>query len=167
MKFSRSVEYKMSNPILTKNSENKVSSPEQLNDYIKVSNLGVWLILLVLIILLASVFIWGAFGQIKTTVSAVGVAQNGTVLCYAESVDKIAVGDEVKIDGKSGKVVSVSDKPISIKEIETLYDEYTMYSLNLPEWNYEISISCENCEDGVKNAKIICDTIKPISFIIG
>ena len=47
----------MSNPILSKGSGEKVRSPENLNDYIKVSNIGVWVILGVLLLLLVSVFI--------------------------------------------------------------------------------------------------------------
>ena len=39
------------NPILSKGNGEKVRSPENLNDYIKVSNIGVWVILGVLLLL--------------------------------------------------------------------------------------------------------------------
>ncbi|WP_408071338.1 hypothetical protein [Butyrivibrio sp. JL13D10] len=43
----------------------RVSSPEQLNDYIQVTTPSVWIFLLATIILLAGIFIWGIFGEIK------------------------------------------------------------------------------------------------------
>lgn len=68
----------MSNPILSKSKGEKVSSPEQLNDYIKVSNVGVWIILSVLFVLLVSVFVWATFGSVMEDITTVGVAQDGT-----------------------------------------------------------------------------------------
>ncbi len=38
----------MSNPILGKGNGEKVHSPENLNDYIKVSNIGVWILFYIL-----------------------------------------------------------------------------------------------------------------------
>ena len=38
----------MSNPILSKGNGEKVRSPENLNDYIKVSNIGVWILFYIL-----------------------------------------------------------------------------------------------------------------------
>ena len=43
----------------------RISSPEQLRDYIHVTTPGVWIVLLAIIILLAGVLIWGAFGSIQ------------------------------------------------------------------------------------------------------
>ena len=42
----------MSNPIFRKKSIEKVTSPEQINDYIRVSNPSVWMILAAVIVLL-------------------------------------------------------------------------------------------------------------------
>ena len=54
--------------IFKKNDNVKVSSPEQLNDYIRVTTPSVWLMLFVLLIMLAGLILWSIFG----TVSAVG-----------------------------------------------------------------------------------------------
>ena len=43
----------------------RVSSPEQLNDYIQVTTPSIWLILLAVIILLTGTIIWGIFGEIR------------------------------------------------------------------------------------------------------
>ncbi len=43
----------------------RISTPEQLRDYIHVTTPGIWIVLLAIIILLAGVLIWGAFGSIQ------------------------------------------------------------------------------------------------------
>jgi len=45
--------------IFRKDAVEKMSSPEKLNDYIKVSSVGVWLILGAVTALLAGVVAWG------------------------------------------------------------------------------------------------------------
>ena len=45
----------MSQPIFRQKSMEKISSPEQMNDYIRVSNPSVWMILAAVIVLLAGV----------------------------------------------------------------------------------------------------------------
>ena len=42
----------------------KVSSPEQLNDYIRVTTPSVWLVLLALVILLVGILAWSVFGTV-------------------------------------------------------------------------------------------------------
>lgn len=45
----------MNNQIFRQKSLDRVSSPEQLNDYVRVSNPGVWTILLAVIVLLIGI----------------------------------------------------------------------------------------------------------------
>ena len=56
----------MSDQIFRKKSLDRISSPEQLNDYIRVANPGIWMILAAVIILLAGVCVWGIFGHLDT-----------------------------------------------------------------------------------------------------
>ncbi len=50
--------------IFRKNSIERVSSPEQLNDYIRVTTPSVWVVLAALIILLAGILAWSIFGTV-------------------------------------------------------------------------------------------------------
>ena len=43
----------------------RVASPEQLNDYIRVTSPSVWIILLALLVLLAGLLVWSIFGRIE------------------------------------------------------------------------------------------------------
>ena len=54
-----------SRQIFREKSIERVTSPEQLDDYIKVTTPSVWLILSATIALLAGMIIWGVFGKIE------------------------------------------------------------------------------------------------------
>lgn len=72
----------MGNPVFRQKSLERIASPEQLNDYIKVSNPGIWMLLAAVIALLAGVCVWGIFGHMDTTLTAAAVAEDGAVICY-------------------------------------------------------------------------------------
>ena len=147
---------------------NRITSPEQVNDYIKTSNPAAWLMILSALFLLASIFVWAVFGTIDVTVKADGIATEDGIVCYLPESEDVAVGDKVKFGDLQGEVVSVSEKPVSkMKIIESLdVDEYTLYCLDLSEWNYIVEVSMpENASDGYVEVEITKETIKPISFL--
>ena len=50
--------------IFRQKSIDRISSPEQLHDYIKVSSPSAWFVLTAIIVLLVGVLVWGIFGTI-------------------------------------------------------------------------------------------------------
>ena len=50
----------MDNQVFRKKSLEQISSPEQLNDYLRVTNPAVWLLLTAVILLLVGVLIWSS-----------------------------------------------------------------------------------------------------------
>lgn len=50
--------------IFRQKSIDRISSPEQLHDYIKVSSPSAWVVLTAIIVLLIGVLVWGMFGTI-------------------------------------------------------------------------------------------------------
>ena len=51
--------------VFREKSLNSISSPERLNEYIRVSTPGVWLILAAITVLLIGILVWGVFGSLK------------------------------------------------------------------------------------------------------
>ena len=51
--------------IFRQKSMDQVSSPEQLNDYIRVTTPSVWLVLAVIILLLAGMVTWSILGTVE------------------------------------------------------------------------------------------------------
>ena len=52
--------------IFREKSMDKVSSPESLNDYIKVTTPSVWIVLIALVVLLLGILAWSIFGRVET-----------------------------------------------------------------------------------------------------
>jgi len=53
----------MENRIFREKSIERVTSPEQLNDYVKVSNPDIWMVLLSIFILLSGALLWAQYSN--------------------------------------------------------------------------------------------------------
>ena len=47
-----------------KKSMDRISSPEELNDYIRVTSPSVWMVLMAIVIILVGTLVWGALGTV-------------------------------------------------------------------------------------------------------
>ncbi len=157
----------MEKSIFRKSSLDRISSPEKLNDYIRVSSPGVWIILAAMLILVATLFVWAIWGNIPITYTLMGEARDGKVVCYFSPEDAAMVkpGMEARIGNTSGRVQSVSSVPLSYYEAANLYEsEYTVHRLGISEWNVDVTIDAQ-VADGLHMVTIIADTQRPISFL--
>ena len=102
--------------IFRKSSIARFSSPEQLNDYIRVSNPSVWMMLAAVIVLLVGVCVWGVFGRLESKILSAGTCENGMFICYVteEDVAKIKTGMLVKVNGNDFAVSEISPRPIAV-----------------------------------------------------
>ena len=102
----------MSEEIFRQKSLDKVKSPESLDDYIQVSNPGVWLLLISIIILLAGACVWGAFGHVDSTVPTTVLAESGTADCFVadEDISSVHEGLTVKFDGFEAVIAEIGKK---------------------------------------------------------
>ncbi|MBR5427526.1 MAG: hypothetical protein IK118_04200 [Clostridia bacterium] len=57
----------MDNKIYREKSIKKISSPEELSDYMKVTTPRVWIVLLAVIAILIGAVVWGMFGSVTIT----------------------------------------------------------------------------------------------------
>ncbi|MEN6328592.1 MAG: hypothetical protein ABFD18_20590 [Syntrophomonas sp.] len=168
----------MSNTLFRKASLDSISSPEQLNDYIKVSNPSVWMILAALFILLAAVLAWSLTGSLPTSIQATGVVKGGDVLSYvnAEKAGAIKTGQAVKIQIANkkatinGKVAAVEAVPRSAAEIaEDLQSDYLVQALVPKGFAVKITISPDKPdipEGTLLNSNIVIDAVRPIDFLL-
>ncbi len=70
----------MDESLFRKNSMDHISSPEQLNDYLRVTTPTVWVVLAAIIILLAGMLIWASFANIDSYASGTAQVENGEML---------------------------------------------------------------------------------------
>lgn len=156
----------MNQQLFRKKSVDKVSSPEQLNEYIRVANPGVWMVLAAIVILLAGVVVWGFIGHLDTTLPTAVVCENGEAVIYVKEADaeKIAVGMTVRVDDKE---YTVSEIPTEPKRVDDTMSEYAIHlgGLTAGEWVYAVKVNGD-IADGVHKAEIVIERISPISFIL-
>jgi len=155
----------MSN-LFRKTSLERISSPEQLNDYIRVATPSVWLLLTAVVVLLVGVCVWGVFGHLDTTLSVAAVAQENSVVAYvrAEEIDSIREGDAVTIGESTGVVAAISDQPIAVNETFTEYMRH-VGGLREGEWVYAVTLDAD-CNEGVHAAQIVIDSVSPMAFVL-
>lgn len=84
----------MSKELFKKSNIDRVSSPEQLHDYVKVANPGLWMVISAIVILLAGIVVWGFIGKIDTTVTTAIVTDDGKAVIYISeaNVEKVKIG---------------------------------------------------------------------------
>ncbi len=92
----------MSKQLFRQKSMDKITSPEQMNDYIRVSNPSVWMILGAVIVLLIGVCVWGVFGRLDSTLQTGGVCKDGQLIIYVgeKDIDKLGEDTLVSVAGK-------------------------------------------------------------------
>ena len=157
----------MNNKLFRKKNMEKVASPEQLNDYIHVSNPSAWVVLAAFAILLVGVCIWGIFGTLDTTLSVVAVKGEDGVVCYVKEADceKIKVGMLVEIDGEEFNVIGIEKTPIPVNQSISDYEKH-VGGLVDGEWIYRVYVDCPaDFEGNVFPAKIIIERIHPFYFV--
>ena len=138
----------MSEVIFRKKSLDKVKSPENLDDYIRVSNPGVWLLLFSVIVLLIGACIWGVFGHVDSTVASVVCIDEGEAVCYVtdDDISLVNVGCHVKFSDTEAVISEIGD---------------------LNEMGYSCILSdVPQLPDGFYEGNIVIESYKPLSFIL-
>ena len=60
-----------------KESMERIQSPEQLNDYLRITNPTIWILLIAVIILLAGMLIWSSYATIGSFAQGTARVENG------------------------------------------------------------------------------------------
>ncbi len=155
----------MASTIFREKSLQRVSSPEELNDYIRVTNPGVWLTLSAVIILLAGFLVWGVVGSLETKVDAVALSDAGAAACYVKEaeISDVEAGDVVRIGGEEYTVEEISAEPVAVDDSFSAYAQ-RVGGLSVGEWVYPVTLSGA-LPEGVHEASIVTDSVSPISFL--
>jgi len=156
----------MNEQIFRKKSIDRVSSPEQLDSYIRVANPGVWLVLIAIAVLLVGVCVWGVLGHLDTTVDAVAVCENDSVVLYVGDADgkSVQIGMEVRIGADTASVTAISPLPINAG---AELNDYVCHigGFGAEDWVYAVQTDAR-LPDGVHSAQIIVESVSPMSFVV-
>lgn len=154
----------MEEKIFRKKSIDRVSSPEDLNHYIKSTSPSVWFVLAAIIVLLAGFIVWAAVGTINSGGVCGVEVKNGEFTCV--------VDENTYKKAKENPLVKINDEEInsfSVSKPTDLYDENNQYLLHISnisegEWYYVLKGKTSQ-EDGQYQGYFIAEKISPITFI--
>ena len=97
--------------LFRKKTVDKISSPEQLTEYLKVTSPRMWIILAAVIMVLAAVFVWGILGTMETVEDARVLVTAGRARIVIPDSAKLERGMLLRVDGQEFKVNgTVSDE---------------------------------------------------------
>ena len=105
--------------IFRKKALDEAASPDRLDDYIKVSNPSVWLLLGAICAFLLGVGAWCIFGNIADVQPGLLRVEKDTATCYIdqEHASKLSAGDKIEAAGVTGYVVEVDKQPLPTSEL--------------------------------------------------
>ncbi|MCQ2609304.1 MAG: hypothetical protein MJ151_00700 [Lachnospiraceae bacterium] len=124
----------------------KLTTPEELTDYIKVSTPSTWIIAIGVFIFLIGVSVWLFFGVINTSIKTTVVAKEGVVQIIVNDKNVKRVEEQMK--------VKVNDRYLKVERVCSYEDAVTGYRLYLE----------GDIADGVYPAEIILESVRPIDF---
>lgn len=131
--------------LFRKKSLERISSPEQLQDYMRVTTPGTWMLLLAVIILLGGLLVCSVLGRVETTVSGKAQVEGGTATVEVEEkTEKV----------EPGMTLRIGDLETSVEQVRREEDgaAYASAAVDLPDGNYD--------------AVIVTESISPITFLV-
>ena len=124
----------------------KISTPDQLSDYLRVTNPPVWIILVAILLMLVGLFIWAANATIETTVSA--------QVSFHSGIGAVEISGSVEAGIKEGEAIRIGKRNLTIDMVNT--DEFGRVHA------YVFS----DMPDGIYNAIVVMSSDHPLDFLL-
>ena len=130
--------------VFRKETLERISSPEQLTDYLRITNPGVWVILTAVILLLAGLFAWSMIGTLETTASVKVIVANDNAQIVPVDAAMITEGMIFRVNSE--------EYTVALAKNDDLGRYYGLASVDLP--------------DGIYDGTIVVDQVHPIDFLL-
>ena len=167
----------MQNNLFKKSSLERITSPEKLNDFIKVSNPTSWMILGAALAIVLGLLCWGIFGQLSETAAFNGYQKDGQLLCFAPGslADHLTPGMEATVvpqgstEGAfTGRILTVAEHPLSYDEASRdITSDYMLSSLGITGWSIAVTLETDApLYDGVVyTVSVVTENYRPIEMV--
>lgn len=132
--------------LFRKKAMDRISSPEDLTNYLRVTSPSMWVILAVVILLLAGLFAWSAVGTLETSADA-------TAIVHDHTAEIVAAGQTAETV-QAGMPLRIASQEFVIASVDT--DEYGRATARA-----EVTLP-----DGTYDAKIIIEQTRPLAFLL-
>ena len=136
----------MQKQLFRKKSLERVSSPEQLQDYMRVTSPAMWMVLGAVIALLAGLLILASVGRLETRLPAQATVTEGNV--------SVTVPADKAAGIREGMPLRVAGQEVAIG---------TVYKNDAGD---TVCTAALSADDGTYDAQIVTDSISPIKFLL-
>ena len=130
--------------IFRKTTLERISSPEQLTDYLRVTNPGIWAILTAVILLLAGIFAWSMVGTLETKSDVRVVVTENMAQVIPGGSEKLAEGMPLRVSGQ----------------------EYRIDNTQTDEYGRVVGSAQVDLPDGTYDGTVVTETVHAISFLL-
>ena len=149
------------NGLFREKSIGRVSSPEQLDDYMRVANPGVWTLLAAVIALLIGVCVWGVFGRLDTFADTAVVSDGERSFCVVRSeyMDDVGEGAVVEAEGERFTVAYMENGG----GINARAASLAGVGEGEP---FALAVLDGALPAGIYEAKLVVESVAPMSFVL-
>ena len=144
-----------------------IESPESLNDYLRVTSPGVWLVLAAIAALLVGVVCWSIFGRIKTTLRVAVISEDSQCTCLVpyEELQSVLSLKTIQVDGLDYALYTDRDSQTVIISEET--NPYIRVAGNLALGDVAVKIPMESgLPGGIYSGSLVTESLQPISLLL-
>lgn len=131
--------------IFRKKALERITSPEQLTDYLRVTNPGIWVLFTAIIILLGGLCVWSTVGTLETLADGVAEVEHGQAMIMVTA----NTGNEIA----SGMIVRIGE------------EEFVISSVEKDDYGRDVAFAPIAKADGKYDVKIVTESIHPIQFL--
>ena len=121
--------------LFRKKTLDRISSPEQLTDYLRVTNPGIWAVLAAVILLMAGFLVWASVGELETTASVSVVVANHVAKVVSPGAASLEAGMPLHISGQNYFVAAV--------ETDGFSRQTGVAQVDLPDGSYDGTVVIE------------------------
>ena len=125
----------------------RISSPEQLNDYLKVTTPGIWAIMAAAILLIGGLFAWSMVGRLETLADGEAIVENGKAQIYMTDHSNGVI--------KAGMILRFNENEYNVINVETDAQGRIVAYAPVAE------------ADGEYDVQIVTESKHPIQFLLG
>ena len=153
----------------------KMSSADDLDHYLKVTNPSAWIIIGAITVLLVAAFIWGLTANLPISTNTIGVLKDGQIVCFLPYDDNMLTTTDSKVTaaGHDTHIVSINDSPHSKREVAAeLGSDYAMSSLDVSTWSYKVIVALPDdiadwSEGDDIPIQVTTKEVAPLSYLFG
>ena len=127
----------------------RLSSPDELTDYLKVTNPRMWAILIAVVVFLLGLIAWACVGTLPTKVAAKIVVRNGSATVHTQEATEIDDGMRVTLKDSGGNT-----------------EEFTLESVSEGANGETVGFASVSLSDGTYNGTVVTDEIRAIDFLL-